>query len=59
VALKDGSKRDGVTAWVQDRSLHLIDFEGRQQVLAADFIDREMTRRLNRQKNLNLQLPPG
>jgi hypothetical protein len=59
VALKDGSKRDAGAAWVQERTLHLIDSEGREQVLTADLIDREATQRLNGQKNLSLQLPPS
>jgi hypothetical protein len=59
VALKDGSKRYAVTAWVQDSKLHYLDSEGRQQVLSSDLIDRETTQRLNRQNHLDLQLPPS
>jgi hypothetical protein len=59
IALKDGSKRYPVTIWVQDGNLNYIDSEGHQQVLSADIIDRNATERLNRQNNLNVQLPPG
>jgi hypothetical protein len=59
IVLKDGSKRYAVMAWVQDGQLHYIDSEGHQQTLAANVIDRDTTHRLNRQKSLNLRLPPG
>lgn len=59
IALKDGSKRYSVMAWVQNRQLYYLDSEGHQQVLAANVIDRDATERLNREKNLNLRLPPG
>lgn len=59
IALKDGSKRYPTMAWVQGGQLHYIDSEGHQQVLSANVIDRDTTDRLNRQKNLNLRLPPG
>lgn len=59
IVLKDGSKRYSVMAWVQNRQLYYLDSEGHQQVLAANLIDRGATERLNRQKNLNLRLPPG
>jgi hypothetical protein len=59
IALKDGSMRYPVAVWVQDRDLHFVDTQGRQQVLSSDLIDRITTERLNRQNNLNLQLPPS
>ena len=59
VALKDGSKRYAVTAWVQDNQLHYLDSGGHQRVLPAEVIDRETTEHLNRQNHLDLQLPPG
>lgn len=59
IALKDGSKRYATMAWVQNNQLYYLDSECHQQVLAANIIDRDTTERLNRQKNLNLSLPPG
>jgi hypothetical protein len=59
VVLKDGSKRYPAAAWVQDRNLHYIDSQGRQQILPSAVIDRDATERLNRRNNLSLQLPPG
>lgn len=59
IALKDGSLRSAVTAWVEDRSLHYIDPQDRQAVLSSDLIDRDTTKRLNHEKNLHIELPPG
>jgi hypothetical protein len=58
IMLKDGSKRYAVAVWIQAGNLHYVDSQGRQQVLSSDLIDRDTTQRLNRQKNLKLQLPP-
>jgi hypothetical protein len=58
IALKDGSIRSAVAFWVQQGKVHYIDPQDRQQVLSSDLIDRETTERLNRQKNLAMQLPP-
>jgi hypothetical protein len=58
IALKDGSKRYPVVAWVQGSNLHYIDSDGHQQVLPVHLIDRDTTEHLNREKNLTLQLPP-
>jgi len=37
--------------------LHYLDLQGMQGTLSADVIDRETTQRLNKEKNLYLQLP--
>ena len=59
IALKDGSTRSAVAFWVQHGNLYYIDSQDRQQVLSSDLIDRETTERLNREKNLTMQLPPS
>jgi hypothetical protein len=59
IALKDGSQRLATAAWVQGGKLHYLDPEDRQQALSADVIDRQRTDRLNEEKHLRLQLPPG
>jgi hypothetical protein len=59
IALKDGSQRLAVATWIQDGKLHCLDSQGRQQVLSPDSIDRQTTDRLNEEKHLRLQLPPG
>jgi hypothetical protein len=57
IALKDGSRRSAVAAWVQDGTLHYVDGNGKKQVLASDIIDRDATERLNKEKNLAIHLP--
>jgi hypothetical protein len=59
IALKDGSQRFAVAAWIQGGKLHYLDSEDRQQALSSDVIDRQTTDRLNEEKHLRLQLPPG
>jgi hypothetical protein len=59
IALKDGSQRFATAAWVQGGKLHYLDPEDRQQALSSDVIDRQTTDRLNQEKHLRLQLPPG
>jgi hypothetical protein len=59
IALKDGSTRSAVITWVEDRKLHYIDPQDRHWVLTSQRIDHDTTRRLNKQKSLNVQLPPS
>jgi hypothetical protein len=57
IALKDGSRRSALAAWVQDGMLHYVDGNGKKQVLASDIIDGDATQRLNKEKNLAIHLP--
>ena len=59
IALKDGSQRFAVAAWIEGGKLLYLDSEDRQQSLSSDVIDRQTTDRLNEEKHLRLQLPPG
>jgi hypothetical protein len=59
IVLKDGSKRYPVASWVQNGKLHFVDSQGKQDVLSPEQIDRDNTDRLNSEKNLHMQLPPG
>jgi hypothetical protein len=59
IALKDGSQQSASAAWIQAGKLHYLDSQDRQQVLSPDVIDRPTTERLNEEKHLRLQLPPG
>ena len=59
IALKDGSQRFAGAAWIQGGKLYYLDSEDRQQSLSSDVIDRQTTDRLNEEKHLRLQLPPG
>jgi hypothetical protein len=59
IALKDGSLRYAAATWLQNRQLYYVDSEGKQEVLSSNRIDRGATERLNEEKKLRLQLPPG
>jgi hypothetical protein len=59
IALKDGSQRSAIAAWTQEGKLYYVDSQHRHQVLSPDVIDRETTERLNDEKHLRLELPPG
>jgi hypothetical protein len=59
IALKSGVKLAAVTLWVEDNKLHYIDEYDNRSVVSSDLIDHEETRRLNREKNLRIQLPPA
>jgi hypothetical protein len=59
IALKDGSLRYAAATWSQNGQLYYVDSEGKQEVLSSNLIDRSATQRLNEEKKLRLQLPPG
>ncbi len=57
VALKDDSTHSAVAVWVQDDFLHYVDPEGRHRQVSLDQVDHDATRKLNRERKLNLWLP--
>jgi hypothetical protein len=57
VVLKDGTVRSAIAVWVQDNVLHYIDIEDRHYQVPMESIDRPSTRKLNRERNLDLWLP--
>jgi hypothetical protein len=57
IALKDGSVRSAVAVSVQDDIVNYVDPDGRHEQFPLGTVDRETTRRLNRERNLQLQLP--
>ena len=57
IALKDGSVHAAAAVTVQDNTLHYVDPDGQHRLVPLDMVDREATRRLNRERNLRLQLP--
>ena len=58
IVLKDGSVRDAVAVVVDDEGLKYTEPDGRNVLLSIYAVDRAATRALNRQRNLNLWLPP-
>jgi hypothetical protein len=57
IVLKDGSSRDAIAVTVQDNVVHYVDADGRHERVALDTVDRDATRRLNRERKLDLRLP--
>jgi len=59
IALKDGTTISAAAVWAQDNLAHYIDAEGAHKRVPLSAIDREVTLRLNRARNLVLRLPPS
>jgi len=57
IVLKDGSTRPALAVVVADDVLHYVDSEGRDLQISLDEVDREATRKLNRERKLTLWLP--
>jgi hypothetical protein len=58
VALKDGSRVSATAVWVQGEVVHFVDTDDRSRQVPLASVERELTRKLNQQRNLNLRLPP-
>ena len=59
IVLKDGSVHSAVAVTVQDSALYYVEPDGGHRLVSLDALDREATGRLNRERNLRLQLPPA
>ena len=57
IALDNGSHHSANAVWVQNGVLHYIDSEDRHHQVPLKAVDRELTRKLNRDRKLNLWLP--
>jgi hypothetical protein len=57
IILKDGSTREAAAVSFQDGALLIVDPEGEHHRVELDRVDHEATRRINRQRGLQLQLP--
>jgi hypothetical protein len=57
IVLKDGSMRSASAVFVANNVLHYVDTEERNMRVSMDEVDREATRKLNRERKLNLWLP--
>ena len=57
IALRDGSQMAATAVWVQDGTVHYLDSEDRAHQTPLTSVDRNLTRRLNQEKNLDLRLP--
>ncbi len=57
IVLKDGSTLSAVMVFASDDGLHYVDPDQRHLRIAISEVDRAATLKLNRARNLNLQLP--
>jgi hypothetical protein len=57
IALDNGSRHSANAVWVQNSVLHYIDSEDRHHQVPLKAVDRELTRKLNRDRKLDLWLP--
>jgi hypothetical protein len=57
IVLKDGSVKSAVAVTAQSGGLYYVEPDGRHRLVSLDAVDREATRRLNRERKLQLQLP--
>ena len=59
IVLKDGTAHDAMAVWVQEGALHYIDSEGGHHEARLDVVDRQATKSRNRERRLELRLPPA
>ena len=59
IVLRDGSVDSAIGVTLQENMLHYVQPEGGHRTIPLDAIDRQATRRLNRERGLDLQLPPA
>jgi hypothetical protein len=59
IVLKSGTVLSASAVVVQDGALHIVDPDGSHQRVLMEAVDREATSRVNRERKLQLQLPPG
>jgi hypothetical protein len=59
IVLKDSTILSATAVVVQNDALHIVDPDGGHQRVPMEAVDREATRRVNRERKLQLQLPPG
>jgi hypothetical protein len=57
VAFHDGVIRAALTYWVEDRALHYIDSDHKEKQAPLSSVDRALSARLNRERNIAFQLP--
>jgi len=59
IVLSDGTVHSAVAVTVQGRSLYYVEPDGGHRLVSLNTVDREATVRLNRERKLQLQLPPS
>jgi hypothetical protein len=59
IVLRDGSVHSAVAVTVQHSALYYVEPGGGHRLVSLEAVDREATLRLNRERKLQLQLPPA
>ncbi len=59
IVLRDGSVHSAVAVTVQKGALYYVEPDGAHRLVPVQALDREATERLNRERKLQLQLPPA
>jgi hypothetical protein len=59
IVLKNTTILSASAVIVQDGVLHIVDPDGGHQRVSLEAVDREATKRVNRERKLQLQLPPA
>jgi len=59
IALKDSTIYTAVVAYyVEDGTLHYINYGGKHNQVSLDLVDRDLTAKLNRARQVEFRLPP-
>ena len=58
IALKDHTIYGTVAYWVEGDTLHYVTGQNLHNQVSLDLVDRELTERLNRERNVDFRLPP-
>lgn len=58
IAFKDGRVMAALGYWTENETLHYITMQGQVNKASLELVDREFSRRLNQERNLEFQLAP-
>jgi len=57
IALTDGTVFEAVGYWVEGNTLHYVTLEGSRNLATLDLVDRELSKKLNDENNVEFKLP--
>jgi hypothetical protein len=58
IAFKDHTIYAAIAYWVEDSTLHYVTNQNTHNQVSLDLVDRELSGRLNRERNVDFRLPP-
>ncbi len=59
IAFKDHTIYAAVAYWVEGQTLHYVTNQNTHNQVSLDLVDRDLTDRLNRERNIDVRLPPA